>query len=70
MNNNIFVNKKSICELDTTPHRLSKMVIEMHFNLISAIIFSRVFGFTESPIVKASLLEGFFKSERARNVQA
>lgn len=37
---------------------------------MSAVMLSLVFGFTESPRVNANLLEGFFRSERARKVQA
>lgn len=54
--------------MHTIPHKLSKTVKEKHLNFISAVTLSRVFGLTESPIVKANRLEGFFMSERARKV--
>lgn len=54
----------------TIPPKLSRMVREKHPSFISDVTFSRAFGFTESPIESAKRLDGFFRSERARNVEA
>lgn len=44
--------------------------MEKHPSLISAVTFSRDFGFTESAIVNANRLDGFLRSIRARKVHA